>query len=75
MPDYRVYIIGHDGHFQKSVPLECADDDAAKCGARGFVPMVASRLSHRWMSALRAPSLCLLVPEMRSDKRMGYPSS
>jgi hypothetical protein len=30
MADYRVYIIGRDGHFQKSVPLDCADDDAAK---------------------------------------------
>lgn len=30
MPDYRVYIIGQDGHFQKYVPLDCADDDVAK---------------------------------------------
>lgn len=29
MPEYRAYVVGHDGHFQKSVPLECADDDAA----------------------------------------------
>ena len=29
MPEYRVYIIGHDGRFQKAVPLECDDDDAA----------------------------------------------
>jgi hypothetical protein len=30
MPEYRVYIIGSDGHFYSSVPLECADDDMAK---------------------------------------------
>jgi hypothetical protein len=29
MPEYRVYIIGSDGHFFNSVPLECADDDEA----------------------------------------------
>jgi hypothetical protein len=29
MPDYRVYIIGTDGHFQKSVALDCETDDAA----------------------------------------------
>lgn len=26
MPEYRVYIIGSDGHFHDAVPLECADD-------------------------------------------------
>jgi hypothetical protein len=29
MAQYRVYIIGRDGHFQDFVPLDCADDDAA----------------------------------------------
>jgi hypothetical protein len=29
MPEYRVYIVGSDGHFFNSVELECADDDAA----------------------------------------------
>lgn len=29
MPEYRVYIVGSDGHFQSSVPLVCADDDEA----------------------------------------------
>jgi len=27
MQQYRVYIIGADGEFQNSVPLECADDE------------------------------------------------
>jgi hypothetical protein len=26
MPQYCAYIIGSDGEFQNSVPLECADD-------------------------------------------------
>jgi hypothetical protein len=26
MPEYRVYIIGSDGHFVNSVELDCADD-------------------------------------------------
>ncbi len=29
MQDYRVYFVGTDGHFFKSVPLECADDAEA----------------------------------------------
>jgi hypothetical protein len=37
MPEYRVYVVGHDCHFQSSVPLECADDDAAMEQARQLV--------------------------------------
>ncbi|MBR1154038.1 hypothetical protein [Bradyrhizobium sp. JYMT SZCCT0428] len=30
MPDYRTYTLGHDGHFQGSIPLpDCPDDDTA----------------------------------------------
>jgi hypothetical protein len=29
MPQYRAYIIGSDGEFQNSIPLECADDEVA----------------------------------------------
>ena len=29
MPEYRVYIIGSDGHFFNSVELDCADDSEA----------------------------------------------
>ncbi len=29
MPEYRVYVVGSDGHFFNAVPLECADDDEA----------------------------------------------
>jgi len=37
MPDYRVYIIGHDGHFMKSERLDCADDAAAIEAAKQLV--------------------------------------
>jgi hypothetical protein len=37
MPEYRTYFIGLDGHFQKSVRLECANDDAAKAQAEQLV--------------------------------------
>jgi hypothetical protein len=37
MPEYRVYVIGRDGHFQSSVPLECANDDVAKKEAEQLV--------------------------------------
>lgn len=29
MQDYRVYVVGIDGHFMRSVELSCADDDEA----------------------------------------------
>ena len=29
MSEYRVYIVGSDGHFYDAVPLECADDSEA----------------------------------------------
>ena len=37
MRDYRVYVIGQGGHFQKSIPLECANDEAAKKEAEQLV--------------------------------------
>jgi hypothetical protein len=37
MSEYRVYIIGSDGHFKASVPLDCASDEAAKQHARQLV--------------------------------------
>jgi hypothetical protein len=37
MPGYRVYIIGLDGEFIKSINLDCFDDDAALASARRFV--------------------------------------
>jgi hypothetical protein len=35
--DYRVYIVGSDGHFFNSVELECADDTEAMERAKQFV--------------------------------------
>ncbi|WP_375415525.1 hypothetical protein [uncultured Bradyrhizobium sp.] len=37
MPEYRVYLIGSDGHFFNSVALECADDEAASERAKQLV--------------------------------------
>jgi hypothetical protein len=37
MPDYRIYIVGSDGHFDSAVPLECADDLEAMEKARQLV--------------------------------------
>ena len=37
MPQYRAYIIGSDGEFQNSVPLECADDAVALKKAKQLV--------------------------------------
>jgi hypothetical protein len=37
MPHYRAYIIGRDGHFDKAVELDCANDKAAMESAKQFV--------------------------------------
>jgi hypothetical protein len=37
MPDYRAYIIGSDGEFQESVPLDCANDNVAMMKAKQLV--------------------------------------
>jgi hypothetical protein len=37
MPEYRVYIIGQDGHFQSCFDLECADDAQACEAGKKFV--------------------------------------
>jgi hypothetical protein len=28
MTDYRVYVIGNDGHFVSAIQLDCANDSA-----------------------------------------------
>jgi hypothetical protein len=35
--DYRIYIIGRDGHFAYAIPLQCPDDNAAKAEAARLV--------------------------------------
>ena len=38
MPDYRIYIVGHDGHFQSSIALpNCPNDDAAIAAAKQLI--------------------------------------
>jgi hypothetical protein len=37
MPDYRVYVIGPDGHFKRAIQLECPDDNAAIESAKQFI--------------------------------------
>lgn len=37
MPEYRAYIIDHDGHIQSFEPLICTDDDRAIAAAKRLV--------------------------------------
>jgi hypothetical protein len=37
MPQYHAYVIGSDGEFQNSVPLECPDDAVARKTAKQLV--------------------------------------
>jgi len=37
MADYRVYLLGLDGHIANVIQLDCADDQAAKESAKQFV--------------------------------------
>jgi hypothetical protein len=37
MTDYRVYVIGKDGHFVRVVQLDCPDDNSAIESAKQFM--------------------------------------
>ena len=37
MPEYRVYVVGKDGHFQRSIQLVCSSDEAAKQEAEKLI--------------------------------------
>ena len=37
MQEYRLYVIGQDGHFQDVIVLSCPDDEAAKAQAAKLV--------------------------------------
>jgi hypothetical protein len=37
MAEYRVYIVGDDGHFMQAVDIVCDDDEAAKEEAKKLV--------------------------------------
>ena len=37
MGDYRVYVVGSDGHFTKAIQLNCHDDGAAIESAKQFI--------------------------------------
>lgn len=38
LPDYRIYVVGHDGHFQASKALpDCPDDGAAIAAAKPLI--------------------------------------
>ena len=37
MPEYRVYVVGSDGHFINAFELECADDTEAMERAKQLV--------------------------------------
>jgi hypothetical protein len=37
MSDYRVYVIGSDGRFDKAIHLYCRDDNAAIESAKQFI--------------------------------------
>jgi hypothetical protein len=37
MQEYRLYVIGEDGHFIKAIDLHCSDDEAAEQSAKQFI--------------------------------------
>jgi len=48
MPDYRIYIVGRDGHFQRSKALlDCVDDVAAIAAATQLIDGHDVELWHR----------------------------
>ena len=60
MPDYRAYIIGSDGEFQESVPLDCPDDNVAMMKAKQLVDGHHVELWQRTRKIARfEPKTCL----------------
>ena len=57
MPEYRAYLIDHDGHIKSFEPLVCADDVAAITTAKRLVDghdvevwqgaRIVTRLAHK----------------------------
>jgi hypothetical protein len=37
MGDYRIYVIGGDGHFMRAIQLDCPNDNAAIESAKQFI--------------------------------------
>jgi hypothetical protein len=37
MPDYRAFIVGHDGRFQQAIEMVCSDDAEAIERAEQYV--------------------------------------
>ena len=37
MPEYRAFIVGHDGHFRKAIEFEAPDDVGAISHAKQYV--------------------------------------
>ena len=37
MQDYRVYVIGQDGHFARAIDLSCDDDSAAIVATKALI--------------------------------------
>jgi hypothetical protein len=35
--DYRVYVIGQDGHFNRAIDLSCDDDSAAIAATKALI--------------------------------------
>jgi hypothetical protein len=53
MPDYRAYIIGHDGHFVDVHKLDYPDDASATAAAKKYVDRRAVELWHRGRKIVR----------------------
>jgi hypothetical protein len=58
MAEYRVYLIGRDGHIANAIQLDCADDQAAIESAKQFVGEYAIELWQldRMIAAWKAAS-------------------
>lgn len=67
MPEYRIYLVGPDGHFIQSEPILCADDAAAIETAEQLI--IYGRDVELWQGDRKITKL-IASPRMEQAQRM-----
>src|SRR5215218_10585474 len=72
MADYRVYVIGRDGHIVDAIVVSCADDQAAVCAAEGLLRKDTLELWHmdRKVAEFKPPSKWIKWNPFRRRRRV-----
>ena len=76
MRDYRVYVIGDDGHIQRRFEFHCSDDEEAKEHAKQYVDGHEVELWHEingsQNSKPRGDAARLLTPPLHGTEQTDF---